>query len=369
MEYAPPDYSFTGLQFNPAIFENEISTAVTVPDPLQINELDTNTIKALTPASAVSLYQNSTATVGLGWGSLLGLDLSAITATIQATFIYLKNLAGTCQIYIAASLNNPGIYFFPNTSITGFHAGGITAANAAAPTAANQGSVSVTGATLKTPLSVQANTAASDVSLYTATSGNVILGSTLTNILKLKGGSMEIDGNCVFNTLGLGNTIIGSAANIVDISGYTTINNLGGANTDINAGGGSGAINVGSASSNSVNVTSSIGLNVTGGIRMQGTNVSGTSWKIMYGKITSTPAIGASVGIGSQLQGFGASFGGVPQVFLTLQKSGYTGAINTWIIQLDAVPLTSSFYWTMRNNSTAASANSYQINWFAIGPA
>ena len=57
------------------------------------------------------------------------------------------------------------------------------------------------------------------------------------------------------------------------------------------------------------------------------------------------------------------------QVFLTLQKSGYTGAINTWIIQLDAVPTTGNFYWTMRNNSTAAAANSYQINWFAIGQA
>lgn len=382
MEYAPPDYSFTGLQFNPAIFENEISTALIVPDPLQINELDTNTIKALTPASAVSLYQNSTSTVSLGWSSLLGLDLSAITATIQATFIYLKNLAGTCQIYIAASLNNPGIYFFPNTGVTSFHAGGIVAANAAAPTAANQGTVSVTAATLKTPLAVEANTAASNVTLYNATSGNVTLGNqTLTNFVKIKAISLEIDGNCTFNTMSLGNTIIGNASNAVDITGnsvditgYTTINNTGTQNTDIGTGSNTGAVNIGNITSNSLNLTSAggvtitRGINVTNGIKMAGTNISGVYWKVMYG-IINGPAIGANTSIGGQFAGYGASFGGAPQVFVQVQNKTLAGVVSLMVVQVDAVPLTSNFYWSLRNNTVAAAAGSYNISWFAIGPA
>jgi hypothetical protein len=111
------------------------------------------------------------------------------------------------------------------------------------------------------------------------------------------------------------------------------------------------------------------GINSFNGIEINDTNIS-VPWKVCFGRITATPAVGAGVTNSNNFQGFGATFGGTPQVFLSIAKNAtnYTGDMSKWTAQLNAIPGTTAFYWNVTNNSSAGAANSYQINWFAIGP-
>ena len=111
------------------------------------------------------------------------------------------------------------------------------------------------------------------------------------------------------------------------------------------------------------------GNNSFNGIEINNTNIS-VPWKVCFGRITTTAAVSGGATNANNNQGFGATFGGTPQVFLSIAKNGttYTGSISSWTIQLNAIPSTTGFFWSLTNNSSAAVANSYQVNWFAIGP-
>jgi isoaspartyl peptidase/L-asparaginase-like protein (Ntn-hydrolase superfamily) len=88
----------------------------------------------------------------------------------------------------------------------------------------------------------------------------------------------------------------------------------------------------------------------------------------MYGRITSTPAVGAGAYSAAINQNFGATFGGNPIVLLVVQKNTWTAVAAYFHAGVDAVS-TTAFSWSVRNTAggTTAAANSYYINWFAIG--
>jgi len=120
-------------------------------------------------------------------------------------------------------------------------------------------------------------------------------------------------------------------------------------------------------------LTSSGGVNITGGIKMAGTNVSGTAWKIMYGVQTTTNAVGAGAYTVAQTINYGATFSAQPQVFLTVMKNpnnAWTAVSAYFNASVDVIG-NSSFTWSVHNSAggTPAAANSYYINWFAIGKA
>lgn len=190
--------------------------------------------------------------------------------------------------------------------------------------------------------------------------GTLNIGNTSSTTTMLGTTNINTTGtnNTNINTAGnVGNVFIGSSASVTQITGRCNINNTVAADTVI---GGAGGF---------VGITSVGGLSIIGGITMGGSNVT-IPWKICFGRITSTPAVGGNAVVGSQFVGFGATFGGVPTVFLMVNKTNaYTQSGAFLYVALDATPLTSSFYWAIRNgNATAAPANSYIVSWFAIGP-
>jgi hypothetical protein len=182
-----------------------------------------------------------------------------------------------------------------------------------------------------------------------------------------------------------------SSANTVEIGSVQTtsthlgstiaINSTNGSSNTVNIGSNTttatilgSLIGIGNSSSTNVNIESANGLGITGGIRMANTNKSGLEWKINFGVVTSTPACGGGGGVvGSNFVGYGGTannFSSPPQVFLSVQKVTFAPSGAFLNVSLDAVPLSTNFYWAMRNTSgSTAAANSYQVSWIAIGPA
>lgn len=395
MEYAPPDYSFTGLQFNPAIFENDLPTTSTVPDPLTIGQLNTNVVQAKNVASPVTLYTTLTNILTLGSTLITNLYINAsniligdtLTTTTTSTASNTNFFTNIIQYYNYAGTGLMKILFTPNQIITDafcsgttFRAARLTYSNPAVPVADYLGTVNFRAATIELPNSVQAGTLTTAQDLFTTHTSNLTLGgsslptmsllSSINLTLNATGGS-DTSLNATSNN---GTVLIGNSASTTNMLGYTTINNSGTRNTDIGTGSNTGVINIGNSTSNSLNLTSAggvtvtRGMNISNGIKMAATNISGVYWKVMYGTING-PAIGANTSIGGQFAGYGASFGGAPQVFVQVQNKTLAGVVSLMVVQVDAVPLASNFYWSLRNNTVAAAAGSYNISWFAIGPA
>ena len=204
MEYAPPEFSFPGLQFNPDIFENPLpeAPAGAVPDPLPIGELDTNSIQALAPSSPVSLYQNALLYLNLGWDLLPEINIRSLASYIRADQVGIQDLTDTCKMLFDTAINTATLTFFPNTTVTGFRANQIASTNAAVPTADDQGTLQITGATLKTPNSLEANDTSSVLNLFGNQTALLSLGkeygtTRLTNILTAQ---RPIDPQYLFTT-------------------------------------------------------------------------------------------------------------------------------------------------------------------------
>jgi hypothetical protein len=100
MEYAPPTFSFTGLQFNPDIFENPIVDSVTgtVPDPLPIGELDTNNIQAFNNALPVTLYTTLANILTLGTSTITNMYIYATSLTLPNTIVS-TTIASTLNLF------------------------------------------------------------------------------------------------------------------------------------------------------------------------------------------------------------------------------------------------------------------------------
>lgn len=257
MEYAPPEFQFTGLQFNPANFDNPLLTTSSggvVPDPLVIGEIDTNLIKATSPSLLVSLYENALNAVNLGWSSLNELNLSSYLMYFRSNAMYFQNFTDDCKFVIDATLDNLGLIFYPNTSITGFQAGSIRVTNISAPSADDLGTIQITGATLKTPLNIISNTLSSALNLFTTQTGNITLGGfSVTNILNLQAKSIQIASSLI--------------TGLIDLSAKTiNINNGTGNATYI----GSLSLNAGTIATNGVTDIFLSPTNIAGKIKLSG---------------------------------------------------------------------------------------------------
>ena len=294
------------------------------------------TIVSSAIASVLNLFATQTSQINLGdLMATLATPLTLITSSISSVLNLFATQTG--QINLGASSST---LVLPNTiqslistaqTLFTNHTSNITLGGTSVPT------LELTGTAI-------------NLNSTNGLSNNVYVGGSNTAISDMRGADVNVNSNYLAT-----NTVeIGSSFSTNTILGVTNINTTGTLDTTIGGAGGD------------VSITSAAGITLNGGIKLGGSNFTGNI-KIAFGRLTSTPAIGGGFGIGSQFVGFGTTFGGVPQVFLSVQKSGYTGTISLWTIQLDAVPLTTSFYWACRNNSTAAPINSYQVNWFAIG--
>lgn len=102
MEYSPPDsLVFSGIQFNPTLFE-------TTPDTFNqasIGLLNTDNIQGIAPADTISLYTLSTGLINMGSNLL-----STITTRATDFFMYgnlsIRNFAGTQVIGYSLNLAN-----------------------------------------------------------------------------------------------------------------------------------------------------------------------------------------------------------------------------------------------------------------------
>jgi len=186
MEYAPPEFQFTGLQFNPNFFDEPLLEPTggggAVPDPLIINELDTNLIQAKVPASPVSLYQNALFYVNLGWSSLPELNLTALASILRTDQFAIQDLTDTCKMIFDTAINTASLTFFPNTGVTGFRAGSIVGTNASVPTADDEGTMTITGGILSTPLTIVSNAISSTLNLFNTQTGIISIGNGLGTI-------------------------------------------------------------------------------------------------------------------------------------------------------------------------------------------
>jgi hypothetical protein len=100
------------------------------------------------------------------------------------------------------AINTATLTFFPNTTVTGFRANQIASTNAAVPTADDQGTLQITGATLKTPNSLEANDPSSVLNLFGNQTALISLGkeygtTRVTNILTAQ---RPIDPQYLFTT-------------------------------------------------------------------------------------------------------------------------------------------------------------------------
>ena len=66
--FAPPDFVFNGINFNPNFYDNPLLTASSgsIPSPLPVAQLNTNTIQALNNVVPVNLYTTFTDVLTLG---------------------------------------------------------------------------------------------------------------------------------------------------------------------------------------------------------------------------------------------------------------------------------------------------------------
>lgn len=167
-------------------------------------------------------------------------------------------------------------------------------------------------------------------------------------------------GNTNINTAGnVGNIFIGNSASVTQITGRTNINTTVASDTVI---GGAGGF---------VGITSVGGLSIIGGVTMGGSNVT-VPWKICFGVDSSTAAVNAGAYSAAQTTNYGVTFSGSPQVYITVMKNpnnSWAAVAAYFKVAIDTIG-TSSFTWSVNNTAggTNAAANSYWINWFAIGP-
>lgn len=96
MEFPPPTFQFSGLQFNPDIYGNTVDTG-TIPDPLPITELNTNNIQALNPAP-VTLYTTLANILTLGTSTITNMYIYATSLTLPNTIVS-TTIASTLNLF------------------------------------------------------------------------------------------------------------------------------------------------------------------------------------------------------------------------------------------------------------------------------
>ena len=190
MEYAPPTFSFTGLQFNPDIFENPLDDTVSgsVPDPLPINQLNTNNIQAKNPASNVNLYTDPiTSTLTLGENTMPELKLRSLFNFSYADVFFIYNVLETVKnIFV---MNVTGIFkqnIYADATL-GYVSAGMEVTDNVGSTTDYDGNMSLKSRTLNLPNNVQALSSTSNVNLFTdPITSTLTLGENTIPELKLR---------------------------------------------------------------------------------------------------------------------------------------------------------------------------------------
>jgi len=102
MEYAPPDsLVFSGIQFNPTLFETTIDTF----NQASIGLLNTDNIQGIAPADTISLYTSSTGFLNMGSNLLNTITTRAIDFAMYGN-LNIRNFAGTQAIGYGLNLAN-----------------------------------------------------------------------------------------------------------------------------------------------------------------------------------------------------------------------------------------------------------------------
>jgi len=204
--FAPPDFVFNGIQFNSNFYDNALLAPAggSIPNPLPVAELDTNTIQALNNVVPVNLYTTFTDVLTLGGAlitdiiiesgyslSILGTTLlnigssalSNLTMTAQLVGIvspevFFTNIANDCRFTFYPNDTYPSIQFNSSTS-GGFQDASIEVnPKATTPTADFEGTVNLRGGTLKTPSTITSLTPSSVINLFTDQTASISLGNS-----------------------------------------------------------------------------------------------------------------------------------------------------------------------------------------------
>ena len=193
-------------------------------------------------------------------------------------------------------------------------------------------------------------------------------GTSASTIAIQSGATTSVSNNTISignnkTTLNLCNTVgssgtqavnIGQASSTNTILGVTNINTTGLADTAIGGAGGD------------VSITSAAGVTLNGGIKLGGSNFT-SPIRVAFGRQTTTPGTGSPGLSATQSITFGVTFGANPFVFLQIIKNTYTGGAGQMCIGLESVSTTTCSFSVRNNSNTGAPANSYYVNWFAIG--
>jgi hypothetical protein len=275
--FAPPEFVFPGINFNPNFYDNPPLTpggGAVIPNPLPVAQLNTNTIQALNNATPVNLYTTfadiltlggalvtnfviesgaalsilGTSILTIGSSALNNLYLNAYSVNFYSVETYFNNVLNTCRICLFPNDTYPSIQFNSSTS-GGFQDVSIEA-NPKVTTATTdyEGTLRLRAAELITPQSISAGTPSSQVNLYTNQTAQISLGASAIT-LKIPNTILAATPSSVMNlfidqtnsislgnsgiTLRSPNTVVGQLASAPQNLFTTTTGaiNLGGAST------------------------------------------------------------------------------------------------------------------------------------------
>jgi hypothetical protein len=182
--FEPPDFSFVGLQFNKDIFENPLtdtSTSGPVPDPLPINELDTNNIQAKTLSSPVTLYTNFNDAITLGGNLVTFLNIISSAFITTESLLFAMNGASKQIQNIFSITNVIQTTHFADELNTSTPSATLTVSSTGTSTS-NQGIYALNAGQLQAPNQIEAIIPSSSVNLFTTHTNTLQLGSVLTNL-------------------------------------------------------------------------------------------------------------------------------------------------------------------------------------------
>ena len=235
--FEPPDFSFTGLQFNADIFENPLTE--TIPDPFPITELNTNNIQAKTLGTPVTLYTNFNDLITLGGSLVPAIVISSLASalayvTIQTKYFYVASVDGLRSVKTIFDVNIVQEFWADPASST--KTAQITVVpNLITPTIDNTGSYQIDAESLITPNILSSVSPSVNQLLYTTTTAPIIIG-TASSSVQILSTSLTTPNTIVSETTGsiqnvfattTGQIRIGASSSAISLLSNVLANNIG----------------------------------------------------------------------------------------------------------------------------------------------
>jgi hypothetical protein len=241
--FAPPDFVFNGINFNPNFYDNPpLTPSGSIPSPLPVTQLNTNNIQALNNAAPVNLYTTFTNILNLGNSlvsniiiesgsslSILGttimtigssalanLYINAYSINLYSVETYFNNVLNTCKISIFPNDTYPSIQFNSSTS-GGFQDASIEVnPKATIPTTNYEGTINIRATTLNTPQTITAITPSSQVNLFTNSTSSINIGNSITPIVNINANDTNIlAANSLYMNSTTTTSILASTINLI----------------------------------------------------------------------------------------------------------------------------------------------------------